>query len=659
MATKNKRQPTYRPSKKDEDLILSVYKKLDEMVEERNRTYPQFNDRTLLGFIDDNEKRLNSYIQTKDSQDKEEWQANVALPTIRNKMKRMIAGFSLQVPDLEVQAFGENNRLDFNRADTAKWLIKGSYIQEENPVLENFWEAWECAEKGTVIKYEGYLKTRFKQKFIKSYDIRTGQVDFEEREVDVDDKCVSYLMPLTELFISDFSIYDIQDQPELCWVKLYDKDVFEREFGKYPNAKYVKDVGHMETAEIETYFKKRKFTDKNQIEVSRYYKKLTDEYIIVASGVLLLDAPLLWKSNGVKVYPFAKAIMEPFTGKHFFYGNALPNILMGEYDIQNTLWNTILDKEFRSLVKPLIIGRANADAFELEDELITRSTKIVVEDIAQVKELPIEGVNQSDIAMLQMMAKGLEESSPTIPDLLSQKQVTAREVVIAEEKMKELKSLYHEMMVDLWRQKYYLRLANIQLNYPQPKEVIDEKGKSIKVYRTFVIPNAVLEESTNERGYLAIQFKPLTKKDKKPAKFITDDGKTIKTTQGALKIMEEEQMMKQQGVNYKKVIATLDYLDNYKFNMEVVAESLYKTSLAKMQASVLEKLGAIAKFFPQVFVTNQDEYFTQLSKAYDDDSSKYLKKLEQARTQMANMPPEQQKGGKTAQTNQKGNMLQI
>lgn len=641
---KNPRQDKYKPSVKDDELIKFVYTELDEMLEERNKTWPQFNDRTLVGYIDDGEKRLNSYVLPKEVQDKEDWQANVALPTVRNKLKRMIAGFSLAVPDLEMRAFGENNTLDFDRADIAKNLIKGSYVQEENPVLENFWESWECAEKGTVIKYEGYLKTRYKQKFITKYDINTGEIESEEREVDVDDKCISYLLPLGEFYIRDFSVYDVQDQLSLIWARHYEKDNFEQEFGRYANAKYVKDIGSMDKADNQTFFKQRKYSTKagkDQIEVLRYYKKITDQYIIVANGILLLDAPLLWRSNGNKVYPFAKSIFEPFTGKHFFYGNSLPNILLGEYDIQNTLWNTLLDKELRSLVKPLLIGQMNADAFDLEDELITRSTKIIVNDVNQAKELAIESVNQADIAMLQMVARGLDEDVPSIPDLLAQKQVTAREVVVAEEKLREIKSLYHEMLTDLWRQKYYLRLANIQLNYPQPRKIVDEKGKEAKLYRTFVIPNAVLEKDTNERGYLAVQFRTLTTADKKPAKFRTDEGKTIKTTVGALKTMEEEEMMKQQGVNYKKVIVSPNFLDNYRFQIEVMAESLYKTSLAKMQASVLEKLGAIAQFFPQVFVANQNEYFTQLAEAYDDDGGKYLEKLEQMRPpQGAGMPTE-------------------
>ena len=607
---------SYKPPKEKQNLIDAVYNDVEMMIELHGATKEQFNDRTLKGFIDDGDKRLNSYVLTKESQDKDSWQANVALPTVRDKMKRLIAGFSLKVPELYATAFGKDDVMDIDRAEIAKWLIQGSYLQEENPVLESFWEAWECAAKGTVVKYEGYLKTKYKQKFIKSYDIVTGKVESSEKEVNVDDKCISYIVPLSEFYIRDFTIENVQDQPAVVWIRYYDQDEFNFEFGKYADVEFVKTQKKISGADSESFFYKKKWADrtkKAQIEVVRYYNKYKDQYIIVANGVLLLDAPLLWRVNGRKVYPFAKSIFEPFTGRHCFYGNSLPNVLMGEYDIQNTLFNSILDKEFRSLVPATLIGEINQEAFELEDEIITSSTKIYVPDVNQVKPMPNPPINNADVSMIQMVARGIEESAPSLPSLLQGKKTTAREVVIAEEKLKEIKSLHSEMLSDLWRQKYYLRLANIQLNYPQPRIIINKKKKE-KVYRTYMIEDALLERETQERGYLAIQFRDISAKQKKKLQREVD---------------VEEQMMSQKGITYKKMILPTDYLDNYLFQFEVITESLYKTNKGAAQSEVAEKLGMVAKLFPQIFVLNQEEYFGQLSKAFDDKPAPYLKKVEE------------------------------
>jgi hypothetical protein len=621
----------YQPSTDEQAVITDVYKSLSAMIKSRDQTYREFNDRTLKTFIDDGDKRLNAYVLSRDSYDppKEEWQSNVPLPTIRDKQEKILAGFSLQVPDMEAKAFGENNILNVDRAEIAKWLIKGSYTQEENSVLENFWESWECACHGTVVKYEGYLKTRYKQKFITSYDIVTGKVEYTEAEVDVDDKCISYQVPLTEFYVRDFYVHNVQDEPEVAWVRYLDSDVFDIEFGKYANAKYVKTRSSFATTDTSSFYYQQKDwqtrANDRQIEVVRLYNKLKDSYRIVANGVLLLDAPLLWRVNGVKVYPFAKTIWKPFINKNFFYGNSFPNIMAGIYDSFNTTFNTMSDKQWRSMMPGMLVGRVNQDALDLEDQIITGTTKITVEDVNQVKPMPVEGINNADVLFFRIIGQAIEDSAPSLPSMMANKKATAREIVIADEKLQETKTIHKEMITDLWRQKYYLRLANIQQNYPQPKTTMvkDEKTgkeKEEKIYKTYIIDDAELDTMTGERGILAIQFRDVKPRERKKLE---------------MQVSIEEEMMKQQGIVYKKLIIPTDYLDNYRFQLEIVSGGVYRESQGRAQALVLEKLEVIAKLFPQIFIANQEDYFEQVAKAYNDSPGKYLKKLEELKATVA------------------------
>lgn len=616
----------YNPDEKEKKIITDSYASVTFMIDGRNKAWPEFNMRTLAQFIDDGDKRLNPYVLPRESYDppKEDWQSNVPLPVIRDKQKKILAGFSLDVPDMSTKAFGDDNALDVNRAEIAKWLIKGSYEQEENSVLENFWESWECARAGTVIKYEGYLRTQYKQKFITSYDAETGKVEYVERDVVADDKCVSYQVPITEFYIYNFSVQDVQDQPEIAWVRYYSEEDFEAEFGKYPNAKHVKTKGAMTEADTRSFFYQNQTwvdrTGKDQIEVVRLYKKGSKEhYRIVANGVLILDAPLLWSVNGVKVYPFAKTIWEPFVDRQFFYGNSFPNIMAALYDSFNTTFNTMSDKQFRSMMPGMLVGRINQDALDLEDQFITGSTKISVEDVNQVKPVPVEGINQSDILLFRILQQALEDAAPSLPGLMQGKNPTAREVVIANEKLDEMKSIYSEMLKDLWRQKYYLRLANIQLNYPQPKIIVEKdpktgEDKEVKLYRTYIIPDAELDTKKGERGILAIQFRDIPKNAKEKKKLADD-------------IAVEEEVMKNIGQNFRKLIVPRDYLDNKRYQIEMVDGAVMRRSRGVEQAVVLEKLGVISKMFPQIFVLMQDDYFEQVSRAYGENPAKAMQKL--------------------------------
>lgn len=606
-------------TKENQAKVKDIYERVREMIDLRNKTYPEFNDRTLVQYVDDAHKRLNSYAPSRASQDKDEWQSNVALPTVRDKLKRVIAGYSLNVPDLEVTARRGSGDIDvasIDRGDISKKLITSSYLENENPIIENFWESWSSGADGTCIKYEGYLRTVAKQKFIKSIDLETGKVESDERDVVVDDKLVSHLVPISEFYISDFYTRNMQDQKAVAWIRYYDKELFNYEFGKYENAKHVK-VGGLGEDNTTFYYKgqwgKRDRAGKDSIEVIRYYSLIKDEYIIIANGILLLDAPILWRYNGRKVYPFAKSILEPFANAQFFYGKSFPDIMMGQYDMLNTYFNSVMDKGFRALNVPTLIGRLNQTSFDLEDQILMTDTKIYVDDVNQVKPMPIDQVSQADVHMIELLARGLEDAVPSMPHMLQGKEATAREVVITEDRMRELKSIYSEMLVDLWRQKFQLRLANILAFYPNPVK-ITRGDEVVEEYKTFVVENSLLDADTGERGILALQFRRLTSKEKKEAE---------------IELSAERQAMEMKGVKYRKKILDPEYFDDFLYRISVIPESLHRSSQAKKQASILEELATVSSYFPQIFVANQEQYFEDLADAYDRDPQVALAKFQE------------------------------
>ncbi len=631
---------TFRLSDEDKDITKRVYDAVGDMINARNRTYTQFNDRNLIGYINDNQRRINSYVEPKESQGKEDWQSNVALPTIRDKMKRIISGFSLTVPELKVEARTATGDIDLKsiqREDIVDNLIKSSYSENNNPIIDHFWESWECGINGTVIVYEGYLKTIAEQKFIKEINMETGEVSFDTRKVNIDDKCVSHLLDLSEFFIRDFAINKVQDQRDCAWIKYYDPELFQYEFGKYKNAEHVKTYKKMLSSQVDTFYKEEEWkassrAGENQIEVIRYYNKINDEYIIVANGIPILKAPLLWEVNGKKVYPFSKSILEPFVGMSFFYGKSLPDILMGQYDLLNTYFNSVMDKGFKNLNPPTLVGLRNKDAFDIEDELLSTNTKIYVDDVNQAKPMPIESVSQADVQMIQLLSQGIEESAPSMPSIIGDKAATAREVVIANERIQELKNVYHEMLVELWRQKFQLRLANIKMNYSQPRLIHkkNEEGESevLEAYKTFIIENTIIDAETRKRGTLAIQFRDITEEERVE---LEKEFSAI------------EEAMEKKGRNFKKIILSSDYLDGYEYQIDVVPESLEKTSVARLQVGIQEEFQMLAAFFPEFFQANKEEYFRQFAEAYAKDPEDYIERFQEMMGSMRQQ--EQQMGG--------------
>jgi hypothetical protein len=596
---------TYNPSNKDKEIIKGIYDDFTYMRKLRNQKWKYFNDRSLKEYTDDNQLRLNGFVPDRSSQGKETWQSNVVHPVTRNKFKAILAAVALDVPQVKIVAQNESDYRDHTRAEVIKNLVKFSYDQD-NKEEQIFFEAWEAAEKGTVIVYDGYLRATAKKKVITSYDPQTGDIEYEEKEVETDNQCVNFIVPLTNLYIKDWTVFDIQKQPSLCWVERMQVDEFKKEFGKYKNADYVKTSNELtDKNEADTFFKEfwqERDKDDEPIEVIRYFNKGEDQFTIVANGVLLHDSPLILGKKK-KWYPFAKTIFEPFASD-FFYGNSLPNTLMGEQDVINALFNMALDKTYKSMAPALLIGNTNKDDFDLEDQNTTIDTKIYVQDINQVKEMPIKGITESDIKMIDMISRGLDLSSvDSNQQGIPGRGVTAREVVIANENAKKLKGILYMFLTSLWRQKIKLRIMNILVYYTQPKvdKALGAKGNE---YRMFMVENSELSDGS--KGTLGIQM--------------VGNQKQLPTP-NELDIQEETYKM--QGQKYEMIAITSDYLDDWTYDIKIVSDSIYQNEAGLTQTKMEEKLRVMGQYFPQLIATNQEKLAKDTIIAYEDDPDDY------------------------------------
>jgi len=600
---------------KNKEIISYVYKEVKEMFEVMNRSYPEFNDRTLKQFIDDNQKRANSYVPTREDQGKADWQANFFSKTTRNKVKALIAGIAKNPPQVSLSAFNEKDQVSIFRAEVMKTLVESSFVSgDKNPSMEMFFDSWNCVINGTVIKYDGYLKIKDKVQIIKDYDPTTGEIEIEEKEEVVEDECIEINIPLSSFLIKDPYISGCQNQSAVAWVEYVDKDKLDFEWSKFKNWDKVKSGGQLiGQEEIQTFFKKEwdTRTKSNQYEVVRYYKKYGEYkgYKVIINGVLMLDTPLLW-GRKKKKYPFASAIYEPFANSAFFWGNSLPNILMGEQDVENAFVNSLTDEVYRSVMTPMLIGSVNKDYFDLENEFVSGDTRIYVEDVSQVAPMPVKGISQGDIAMLNIIRGGLEnDSTDKVQGGTSGSGSTAREIVIANERAEELKGLFFTMMTDLWLQKYRLRVINVSMNYSTPKieAVVGEDGvkQTEDIFKIFRLPNVELANG---------------KIGTKQVEVVGDQSQLDRPYN--LDVRETQMEMQGQPTEISQITTT--YLDDHDYLVKIESEGMYQKSKSLKMAMMEEKMKGYATYFPQIFMQNQNKFFKDYAETYGDDPDKYL-----------------------------------
>lgn len=614
----------FKPTKKEREARTEVYDRLEDMIELKDTEWPQFNDgesgdRTLIEYVEDNDYLLNHYTPTRDQQDKEEWQANVVDPIIRRKLKAIVANVALRVPTLEYKAVNKNGTFSKMRADIIKHLVRYSRTKNSNPKVDVFFEAWQACGKGTVIKYDGYIKQKMKRKIISSVDLVTGEVEFDEEEVVAKEGLVDMDVQIEEFYIWDFFEFDVQEQEHLGWVKYYTYDELKAEFGQYANFKFFEGGRYAlgsyisqtpDSKFFEDIFARIRSQDgEKEYEVYRYYSKAEDRYEIWVNGIPLLRAPLLWGKEQ-KMYPFSKTIFAPHDDKHFFWGRALPHILTGLNDTRNTMINTMLDKLYRSLKPQMLVGIGNKDLLEIEDEITDQDDKIYLPDVSQVKEMPYSNVDSGDIQMLRIVSQLMDRSSVGENQVGAQGDgVTAREALIANQHAEQIQGVFFMFLEDLWIQKTRIRIQNVltHLMEPEVEAVVgeDEKEQLKETLTLYHVDD--VEFSDGSSGRLGIQVQSSR-----------DELMSVPEIEAREELVEE-----QEGIPYKIVAITSDYLDDWNIDFHVVSESLYSRSKQVKSRQVLEKMTRIGQFFPEKFMANKDKLFKEFLEIYDESPQQY------------------------------------
>jgi len=597
----------YEPSQEDKDSIKKVYNAFQIMRDVSTKPYHYFNDRTLKQFVDDSERRFNSYVPSKKNQGKEEWQSNFFHPVTRNKTMAILASVALDIPKMRVTARNEKNEVNMKIAGVTYDLVKGSYDNEDKE--ENaFFEALSAAVKGTVITAEAYLKTKVKRKFIKSYDVITGAIEVEEKDITIDEGCSDFIVPLENFFVRSAFIRNIQKQPDCIWVQYMEEEDFEYEFSQYKNFKFVPKLGELVGDDIQERFFFEAWntrTTKQPYEVVRYYNKPEDEHVVIINGVRMYNGPLLL-GRKKKYYPFSKSGYAPFS-EDFFWMNSLPNSLMGEQDIINSFYNMATDKTRKGLVPQLLVGNVNKDDFDLDDENVSLDTKIYVQDINQVKELPYSGLSQSDIKMIDMIGRGLDLSSVDANQQgVAGRGVTAREVVIANENARKLKGIFFMFISSLWFQKTKLRTLNV-LTYYTMKQVSGIVGdKKSKDYRKFIVDNTELSDgSRGSKGIIIAQ------------------GKENLPNQSEIDQNVSEYKAVNKDSNYEEIAVTAEYINDWEYVFKIIPESIYQNDSSYSISKNEDKLKLIGTLFPKYFQLNQEKLFKDTLESYDEDIDEY------------------------------------
>jgi hypothetical protein len=464
----------YEPTEAQTEVINRVWRRFEKMREERDRPKKYFDGRDLATYINDSANAWNGVIPEEIKASKDDWQSLVFDHITRGKVKALVALVVGSQPYINIiGATRRDNRYawEMNKLFEHEW-------RERDERMKNYYQALDCAIKGTVVVEEFYREEKKKTKEIKSVNHDTGEIKYKEKteikggrgHVDAE------IVPLENFYPNEHQADVKSDCIRMSYMSV---DEFQKKFGSYPDADKVKRGLRADYLDNIDY-KRIAHNREDIVEVLKYYNEDDDELIILANGVWINPqegdkvSPLPYDH---KRLPFVKTVFEP-ADVNEFYGKSLPDLMTGEQETINALLRMMIDKEVLVLNRPLLMGMGA----ELEAGLIEPNAQLSVsEDLSQVRELDIRDIGQSPFSLVEFLVK--RSNTNTAIDPMAQGvhtgRKTASEAQMLDQNSKQMASSFQLFIFHLLKKRAELRVQNICQFYRKPIQygaLVDQNG---------------------------------------------------------------------------------------------------------------------------------------------------------------------------------------
>ena len=639
---------TYIPSEKDSDARVLVVNEYLKGRINSDKSYNQFNGRTLYEFIDDGTKRWNGYIPEA-SPLVDDDQSRIFINYTRNQIISYLVKVVMTRVEAKIKAVNKRTgALDQKFADALRDMNRYS-LDAENGDARYMEIGLETSTKGTCIVYEGYRRETQEVDVPQSYDPETGKIVTKKETRLIFDNCFQQVVPLEDFYIANPYEPDLQKQPFVCWRQITTYLEAKRDWGKYSDWEYVKAGSYTLMGDPTTFYRNKVYTDLSldQVEVVRYYSRKNNKFVVMVNGVIMYNGAIPFRDGK---YPFAKYIFEPFENA-FFWGSHFPNKIMGLQDEINTQINMMNDKQAASL---LPYGLSSDVDDLIEDDVLQPNKIRKVGDISKWKFDTLPGVSAGEITMFQTIMNLAEEDAGDVQgagNAVTPRggKLPVRQVMMKQQEAMQKLTFSMNFMEDGERDRTELRLGHILQFYSVYKvqKITGKKDEDLKqmMSRDIRIDNVKLPDGRN--GTKLIRLIDGSQLAKPGAKQALQDQLSVEEAKGDIT-----------GQPTYAIAMPVDAFYDYNFEVQVVKNSSYERNEVLDQAVRHEyanwRLGLL-QFGVDV---DKQELVDWVDESYDIDSDRFKPKAPQPGQQMPGMPGQQPGGPAGQQQLMQGQMPQ-
>ncbi len=549
------RKPT-----ESEELFLKHWSKFLDYKQIKEQTVRFFNkngkSRNILDYVQDSIDRMNEYKPF--PAHKEDWQQNIFDPVTRDKVIAILS-----------KLVSARLKIELNLKPTSIWTNDGLSIKtkvfsdlldaanrKNHDQEELIWEMYTGLTEGTVIGYEGYIEGTRDVEFVKGIDPDTGEKTTEKMEQAMWDDVYGEIVPINEWYPETIWTHKIDNIKRCFWIEELKMDNFRDKYGKYPNAdKVMPAASYFDDTLLKHIFNTDILAE--NVQVMHFYDEAGDKMGLWANSQELYYGCLPFNHKKI---PFWIGVGEPIHNK-FLFGKSLPDKLMAMQDINNGLFNAMLDQVFMALNSPIFV---DGDIDDLDDGYLTPNRIYSMEQGTKIQKGGLGTVDPNAYNMLNLVKTSIQSTSISdqAQGIPTGGRKTKFEFQALQEGALNLAGLFIQMIEGAMKRKYYLRTYNMLQYYSMPSKFRSGKSKFkfIQIDKT--------ELSNGKRGKKLIQIV---------------DNKTDAPDEAELR----ETVEKETGEEFnalestmEPVVITRDFLMNKDFELgiEIVPNSSIKES---------------------------------------------------------------------------------
>jgi len=579
----NKGQPEamksmYQPSSKIRDFTSEVKVDYETGYNINHKPFQEFNNRSLITIMNDNQRKFNNYIEPKSEDPNESWRWNGIRPITRSKIISMAAHLTARTIFPNTFAQNDQDELDKQAGNTMRDLIKYN-IKHSDYEEKNLFAVLSALVNPIV-----WMKVEFNE-VIQTIKERQDNGELTYREVvdEVLSGLQSHIVPADEMLIADPYQYDEQKQRFLIRKRMIDYSDAKALYEDHKNFQYVqRGVRALFNEDDGMFYDQFDDSLDSLAEEVTYYNRQKDIEVVFVNGIYLGDDDpaenmmshrrTVKDQNGkpveVPIYPFSKSGYEPIDeGRFIFYKSAVEK-LAPEQDLVDTMYRMVMDGTFLSVMPPVALRGVGE---EFDEQVIYPGGVTSLPQEGSVEPLQITNLNAGYRA-LQEIERSMSESSQDkirqgIPTSESK---TAFEMAQVERNARIQLGLFGKMIARLVTKTGYL-MIDLIIHHQTVGQVEEILGGSVRMkYRSFLLPD---EEKEGKRITKKIEFD-----ESLVGKELTPKERERKEDQMASEIDEDMELVR---INPERFA-------NMKFLITVSADNMIPESEAFEKAIKLE-----------------------------------------------------------------------